>query len=103
MLPATPRTTNQDVNFLYSIQGVVYDCPEILPKIIHRNSGGKMTLTKADIVRRVYEDHDTMTKQQATQAVETFLRLSKEYLLVIMLGKTSHRGVLDTLSVTSLR
>jgi len=81
MLPATQRSTNQDQIFLYFIQDVVYDFPEILPKTIQHNSGGKMTLTKADIVQRLYEDHDTMTKQQATQAVETFLRLSKDTLI----------------------
>lgn len=40
-----------------------------------------MTLTKADIVQRVYKDHGTMTKQQAAQAVETFLKLSKDTLI----------------------
>lgn len=40
-----------------------------------------MTLTKADIVREVYEKHDHLTKAQATEAVESFLRLSKASLI----------------------
>ena len=40
-----------------------------------------MTLTKADIVREVYENHDHLTKAQATEAVESFLRLSKASLI----------------------
>ncbi len=35
-----------------------------------------MTLTKADLVQKVYEEHD-FTKYQASEAVETFLRISK--------------------------
>lgn len=35
-----------------------------------------MTLTKADLVQKVYEIHD-LTKVQAADAVETFLRISK--------------------------
>lgn len=40
-----------------------------------------MTLTKADIVQEVYKNHDYLTKAQATQAVESFLRLSKASLI----------------------
>ena len=29
-----------------------------------------MTLTKADLVQKVYKSHDNLTKAQATQAVE---------------------------------
>ncbi len=39
-----------------------------------------MTLTKADLVQNVYENHDQLTKDQASQAVEAFLRISKECL-----------------------
>ena len=35
-----------------------------------------MTLTKADLVQKVYEDHE-LTKVQAAEVVETFLRISK--------------------------
>lgn len=35
-----------------------------------------MTLTKADLVHKVYETHD-LSKAQATEVVEVFLRLSK--------------------------
>ena len=35
-----------------------------------------MTLTKADLVNKVYESHD-LSKTQALDAVETFLRISK--------------------------
>ena len=40
-----------------------------------------MTLTKADLVKKVYLYHENMTKQQATKAVEAFLRLSKDSLI----------------------
>jgi len=40
-----------------------------------------MTLTKAELVQRVYKNHDTLTKAQATQSVELFLRLSKDSLI----------------------
>ena len=40
-----------------------------------------MTLTKADIVQKVYQHHENMTKQQAIDAVEAFLRLSKNSLI----------------------
>lgn len=39
-----------------------------------------MTLTKADLVKRVREHHPHMTKQQSIEAVEAFLRLSKNAL-----------------------
>jgi integration host factor subunit alpha len=40
-----------------------------------------MTLTKADLVQKVYQHHEDMTKQQAKEAVEAFLRLSKGSLI----------------------
>lgn len=40
-----------------------------------------MTLTKADLVQKVYQNHDGLTKQQAVQAVEAMLRLSKNTLI----------------------
>jgi integration host factor subunit alpha len=40
-----------------------------------------MTLTKADLVQKVYERNETLTKQQAVEAVEVFLRLSKNSLI----------------------
>jgi integration host factor subunit alpha len=40
-----------------------------------------MTLTKADLVQQVYEKHDNLTKAQAVESVESFLRLSKETLI----------------------
>ena len=40
-----------------------------------------MTLTKADLVQQIYEKHDNLTKAQATEAVESFLRLSKDALV----------------------
>ena len=36
-----------------------------------------MTLTKADFVQQVYKNHGDLTKSQAVDAVEAFLRLSK--------------------------
>jgi integration host factor subunit alpha len=40
-----------------------------------------MTLTKADLVKEVYKHNDSLTKQQAAEAVETFLRISKDSLI----------------------
>ena len=40
-----------------------------------------MTLTKADLVQRVYQQHELLTKNQAAEAVESFLRISKESLV----------------------
>ena len=40
-----------------------------------------MTLTKADLAQQVYMNHDNMTKPQAVEAVEAFLRLSKNTLI----------------------
>lgn len=40
-----------------------------------------MTLTKADLVQQIYEKHDNLTKAQATESVESFLRLSKNALI----------------------
>lgn len=40
-----------------------------------------MTLTKANIVEQVYKQHDSMTKAQATEAVETVLRIAKSTLI----------------------
>lgn len=39
-----------------------------------------MTLTKADLVQQVYKTHDTLTKAQATEAVETLLQIMKDCL-----------------------
>jgi integration host factor subunit alpha len=40
-----------------------------------------MTLTKADLVQQVYKNHNNLTKAQATESVEAFLRLSKNSLI----------------------
>ncbi len=40
-----------------------------------------MTLTKADIVQEVYKNHNHLTKAEASEAVESFLRLSKDTLI----------------------
>ncbi|MDO5675796.1 MAG: integration host factor subunit alpha [bacterium] len=39
------------------------------------------TLTKADLVEKIYETHPTLTKSQAVQAVELFLSLAKSSLI----------------------
>ena len=36
-----------------------------------------MTLTKADLVQRVYKSHESLTKAQATEAVESLLGIMK--------------------------
>ena len=52
-----------------------------------------MTLTKADLVQKVYKDHENLTKAQATQAVEALLSTMKnclasgEELLISGFGK----------------
>ena len=43
--------------------------------------GGYMTLTKSDLIRQVYDEHEGLTKIQATDAVEAFLRISKNCLI----------------------
>ncbi|WP_136807527.1 integration host factor subunit alpha [Desulfosediminicola flagellatus] len=40
-----------------------------------------MTLTKADLVEAIYKHHDSITKAGAIDAVEAFLRISKENLI----------------------
>ncbi len=39
-----------------------------------------MTLTKADLVEAIYKNHETVTKAEASEAVEAFLRIAKENL-----------------------
>ncbi len=40
-----------------------------------------MTLTKADLVQQIYKNHEGLTKEQSTEAVEAFLRISKDTLI----------------------
>jgi len=40
-----------------------------------------MALTKADLVQQVYNTHDSLTRTQATESVEAFIRLSKKTLI----------------------
>jgi len=40
-----------------------------------------MALTKAEIVRQVYEQNENISKAQAFEAVEAFLRISKNTLI----------------------
>lgn len=40
-----------------------------------------MTLTKADLVQQVYKNHNNLTKAQSVDAVEAFLKLSKDTLI----------------------
>ena len=40
-----------------------------------------MTMTKADLVEHVYQRHTLLTKKQAGEAVDTFLRISKDSLI----------------------
>lgn len=39
-----------------------------------------MTLTKADLVQKIYKTHDSLTKAQATEAVEALLKIMKSCL-----------------------
>jgi integration host factor subunit alpha len=36
-----------------------------------------MTITKDDLVQQIYKNHDNLTKAQAKEAVEAFLKISK--------------------------
>ena len=40
-----------------------------------------MTLTKADLAQEVYKKHEGLTKAQASEAVETIIRISKDCLI----------------------
>ena len=40
-----------------------------------------MTLTKADLIQQVYDQNEGLTKLQATDSVEAFLRISKDSLI----------------------
>jgi len=40
-----------------------------------------MTLTKADLVQEIYKKHEGLTKTQASDAVESFLNISKGCLI----------------------
>lgn len=40
-----------------------------------------MTITKANLAQKIYENHDNITKVQAIEAVETFLKISKNTLI----------------------
>ena len=40
-----------------------------------------MTITKADLAQQIYNNHEELTKIQATEAVEAFLRISKDSLI----------------------
>ena len=40
-----------------------------------------MTLTKADLIQQVYSQHEGLTKSQAIESVEAFLRISKDSLI----------------------
>ena len=40
-----------------------------------------MTLTKAELIQQVYDEHDGLTRIQATDFVEAFLRISKDSLI----------------------
>ena len=40
-----------------------------------------MTLTKADLVQQVYKNHGILTKAQASDSVESFLKISKDSLI----------------------
>lgn len=39
-----------------------------------------MTLTKADLIQKIYKTHDSLTKAQATEAVEGLLKIMKSCL-----------------------
>lgn len=40
-----------------------------------------MTLTKADLIRQIYQSHSELTKIRSTKAVELFINLAKDSLI----------------------
>ncbi|MFW2366163.1 MAG: integration host factor subunit alpha [Desulforhopalus sp.] len=40
-----------------------------------------MKLTKAELVKQVYQHHENLTKAQAAESVDTLLRISKDSLI----------------------
>ncbi len=40
-----------------------------------------MTVTKADLIRQIYQTHPDLTKIRSTQAVELFINLAKDSLI----------------------
>ncbi len=40
-----------------------------------------MTITKAELVQQIYKTHPTLSKTQATESIEAFLRISKDTLI----------------------
>ena len=40
-----------------------------------------MSVTKADLVQEIYKNHEDLTKGQAIEAVDAFLRISKDCLI----------------------
>ena len=40
-----------------------------------------MTLTKAELVQQIYKTHPTLSKTQAAESIEAFLRISKDTLI----------------------
>ena len=40
-----------------------------------------MTITKAELAQQIYNNHEKLTKIQATEAIEAFLRISKDSLI----------------------
>ena len=40
-----------------------------------------MTLTKAELVQQIYKIHPSLSKTQATESIEAFLRISKNTLI----------------------
>jgi integration host factor subunit alpha len=40
-----------------------------------------MTLTKAELVQQIYKTHPALSKTQATESIEAFLRISKNALI----------------------
>jgi integration host factor subunit alpha len=47
----------------------------------HNKRTDEMTLTKADVVQQVYKKHQQLSKNEAAEAVEAFLKLSKDTLI----------------------
>ena len=69
-------------DFLSLFQKILYMVVEgIYQQFFSFPQGTIMTLTKADLAQKVYQRHENITKQQSIEAVEAFLRLSKNSLI----------------------
>jgi len=77
------ETTQKNQRYLFDFlhfENIILNHGGNLP-ISHQITEESIALTKADLVQQVYNNHDSLTKAQAIESVEAFLRLSKKTLI----------------------